>query len=257
MKKNISNKKPEKRLTSLLQKRSGRSNSGQITIRHRGGREKRFYREMDFKRDKHQVIGTVQAFEYDPNRNVSLALIFYSDGEKRYILAPQELKIGDKIISDEKTDIKPGNHLKLKYIPVGTGVHNIEIAPGRGGQMVRGAGNVAVVLAHEVEFTHLKLPSTEIRMVSSDCRASIGQLGNPEFKNIPVGKAGRSRRMGRRPTVRGTAQHPGSHPHGGGEGRSGVGLKHPKTPWGKIARGKITRKRKKYSNKMIIKKRKK
>ncbi len=251
------NNKPERKLISILPKRSGRDNSGQISTRHKGGRQKRFYRKIDFKRDKYGVVGEVVAFEYDPNRNVNIALIHYQDGEKRYILAPLNLTIGDKIISGEDVEISIGNCLPLKNIPIGTFVHNIELRKKEGGKMIRGAGTYATILAKGDGFVHLKLPSGEIRMVRDDCFATVGQLSNIEAKNTIIGKAGRARLLGRRPTVRGTAQNPRSHPHGGGEGRSGEGLKHPKTPWGKLARGGKTRRKHRFSDKLIIKRRNK
>lgn len=253
----LTNKRAEKSLVHILPKKSGRSNTGRITTRHKGGRQKRFYRQIDFRRNKFNIGGRVVAFEYDPNRNVDLALIHYDDGEKRYILKPQDLKIGERIVSSKNAEPKSGNTLPLKNIPVGLSVHNVELHPGRGGQLIRGAGTQATILAKEGLFIHLKMPSGEVRRIPGNCLATIGQLGNAAHKDTPIGTAGRKRRLGIRPTVRGTAQHPGSHPHGGGEGRSGEGLKYPKTPWGKIARGKITRKKKKYSNKYIISKRKK
>ncbi len=244
------------KLISILPKKSGRNNTGQIVVRHRGGRHKRYYRLIDFKRDKLGVPGKVIGFEYDPNRNVEIALVCYPDGEKRYILRPLNLAIGDTVISGENIEIKVGNSLPLSKIPVGTAVHNIELFPGRGGQLVRGAGGMAVVLSREGGFVHVKLPSGEIRKIKEECFATVGQLANLERKTTILGKAGRSRHMGIRPKVRGTAQHPASHPHGGGEGRSGEGLKQPKTPWGKPARGLKTRKKDKYSNSLIIQRRK-
>lgn len=247
--------KPLKALTKILPKNSGRNSTGKITSRHQGGREKRYYREIDFKRSKRDVIGRVVAFEYDPNRNVDLALIHYADGEKRYILKPLNLKTGDEIVAAEKAEAKVGNALPMTNIPIGTPIHNIELHPGRGGQIVRGAGTQASILAKEGGFIHVKLPSGEIRKISDRAMATIGQLGNAELKDTPIGKAGRARHMGRRPKVRGTAMHPDSHPHGGGEGRSGEGM-HPKTPWGKSARGTKTRKKRKFSDKYIITRRK-
>lgn len=255
--KNKHKKKPEKHLISLLQKKSGRNNTGKISIRSRGGREKRFYRKVDFKRDKHGVTGKVVVFEYDPNRNVEIALIHYKDGEKRYILRPVGLRIDDIVSSGADVEANIGNSLMLVNIPVGTPIHNLELHKDRGGQIVRGAGTVAFILAKEGKFVHVKLPSGEIRKIPKVCYATIGQLANVEYRTKHIGKAGRSRHLGRRPKVRGTAQHPDSHPHGGGEGRSGVGLKHPKTPWGKPARGLRTRKRGKYSDKYILERRKK
>ncbi len=246
----------EKHLSNLLPKNSGRNNIGRITAHHQGGRQKRFYREIDFKRDKLNVLGKVVAFEYDPNRNVQIALIFYQDGEKRYILSPLGLNIGDIISSGVEVEARPGNSLPLSAIPVGTPIHNLALSKDRGGQLVRGAGTAAHVLAKEGGYAHVKLPSGETRMISEGCFATIGQLANVEWKTTPIGKAGRSRLMGIRPTVRGTAQDPRSHPHGGGEGRSGEGMKQPKTPWGKPARGLKTRKKNKYNTKFILKRRK-
>ncbi|OGG20541.1 50S ribosomal protein L2 [Candidatus Gottesmanbacteria bacterium RIFCSPHIGHO2_02_FULL_40_13] len=246
---------PEKTLMKILPKKSGRNNTGKITARHIGGRQKRYYREIDFKRQKLNVTGKVVSFEYDPNRNVQIALINYSDGDKRYILAPLGLQIGDRVVSGSDVELKPGNCLPVVKIPVGTPIHNIELHEGKGGQLVRGAGSVASILAKEEKFVHVKLPSGEVRKIANDCLATIGQLANVEWKSIIIGSAGRNRRLGVRPKVRGTAQNPRSHPHGGGEGRSGEGM-HPKTPWGKPARGTKTRKRNKYSNKYIIQKRK-
>jgi len=247
-------KNQNKKLISILKKHSGRDKTGKISVRHQGGRHKRYYRYIDFKRDKKDEIGTVINIEYDPNRNADIARIEYKDKEMRYILFPKGLKIGDKIIASEKAEIKVGNSLPLKKIPIGVEVHNVEIYPGRGGAMVRGAGNAAVVIAREDKFIHLKLPSGEVRRFLEDCTATIGAVGKEDFKLQIFGKAGRKRRMGIRPTVRGTAQNPRTHPHGGGEGKVGEGM-HPKTPWGKPARGKKTRKRKKWSSKLIVKKR--
>ena len=246
---------PEKTLMKILPKKSGRNNTGKITARHIGGRQKRYYREIDFKRQKLNVTGKVVSFEYDPNRNVQIALINYSDGDKRYILAPLGLQIGDRVVSGSDVELKPGNCLPVVKIPVGTPIHNIELHEGKGGQLGREAGSVASILAKEEKFVHVKRPSGEVRKIANDCLATIGQLANVEWKSIIIGSAGRNRRLGVRPKVRGTAQNPRSHPHGGGEGRSGEGM-HPKTPWGKPARGTKTRKRNKYSNKYIIQKRK-
>jgi len=244
---------PAKKLTrGAGKKRAGRNNTGKITTRHRGGGHKRLYREIDFKRQKQEVPGTVSSVEYDPNRTSNIALITYADGDKRYILAPQGLTQGDTIIRSETAEIKPGNCLPLKNIPVGTPIHNIELRPGKGGQIVRSAGSSATIQSKEEDFVQVLLPSKEIRLVKAECQATIGQVGNVDHQNVSLGKAGRRRNMGWRPSVRGTAQHPAAHPHGGGEGRSGVGLKHPKTPWGKPALGKKTRKKKKYSNKYIV-----
>lgn len=248
-------KAPEKKLIVILKKHSGRDSSGTISVRHQGGRHKRYYRLIDFKRDKRDIKGVVEGIEYDPNRNADIALINYADGEKRYILSPNDLKINDKIITSENAEIKTGNALALKNIPLGIQVHNVELYSGQGGQIIRGAGTYGVIIAKEGEYVHLKLPSGEIRRVSGNCFASIGQLGNIDHKDQVIGKAGRKIHMGIRPTVRGTAQNPRSHPHGGGEGKVGEGM-HPKTPWGRSARGTKTRNRKKWSNKLIIKKRK-
>lgn len=243
------------KLKKILPKKSGRGASGRITVRHQGGRQKRFLREIDFKRDKRDVWGRVEEIEYAPNRNADIALIFYTDGEKRYILAPAGLEKGQKIIASETAPLEVGNALPLAKIPVGSQIHNIEIKPGKGGQMVRGAGAAAVIQGKEEEYVLIKLPSSEIRRFKPEAYATLGQVGRVEARTERIGKAGRKRRMGKRPTVRGTAQHPGSHPHGGGEGRSGVGMKYPKTPYGKPAVGK-TRKKKKYSDKLIVKRRK-
>lgn len=247
--------KPVKRLAHILKKHSGRDSSGQISVRHQGKRQKRYYRLVDFRRDKRDMSATLIQVEYDPNRNAYLALVEYADKEKRYILYPEGMKKGDTIIASEKADIKTGNALPLKNIPLGIVVHNIELYPGQGGQMIRGAGGEAAVIAKEGGYVHIKLPSGEIRAFMEDCYATIGKIGNSEFKDRIIGKAGRKILMGIRPTVRGTAQNPRSHPHGGGEGRSGEGM-HPKTPWGKPARGTRTRKKQKWSNKFVIKRRK-
>lgn len=255
MSKPAKNANAPKNLRVILAKHSGRS-GGRVTVRHQGGRHKRFYRIIDFKRNKFGVEGRVEAFEYDPNRNVQIALISYTDGEKRYILAPQGLKIGDSVLSLEtRGEIKTGHALKLQYVPVGTAIHNVELSPRMGGQLGRSAGVSLVVQAKENGSAHLKMPSGEVRMVSLECLGTIGTLGNEEAKNINLGKAGRSRHMGIRPAVRGTAQDPNSHPHGGGEGRSGVGRKKPMTVYGKPAVGK-TRKKGKWTSKYILKRRK-
>lgn len=246
---------PEKSLISILKKHSGRDATGQVSVRHRGGRQKRYYRAIDFKRDKRDVKGTVVGIEYDPNRNVEIALISYEDGEKRYILHPNDLKTGSVIMAGDTADIKSGNALPLKNIPLGIIVHNVEIQPGKGGQMVRGAGGQAAVVAKEEKYVHIKLPSGEVRKFLANCYATVGQLGNIAHKEEIIGKAGRKILMGIRPTVRGTAQNPRSHPHGGGEGRSGEGM-HPKTPWGKPARGKRTRNKKKATSALIVQRRK-
>lgn len=256
MKKEIVDKKakPEKKLRVILKKHSGRDNSGQVSVRHQGGRQKRYYRIIDFKRDKKDIEAEVVRIEKDPNRNTFIALVKYQDGELRYIIYPLGLKVGDKIIASEKAEIKVGNCLPLKNIPIGVTVHNIEILPGQGGKVARGAGVAATIVAQEEKYTQVKLQSGEVRRFLRDCWATVGQVGNIEHKDEVIGKAGRKILMGIRPTVRGTAQNPRSHPHGGGEGRSGEGM-HPKTPWGKPARGKKTRKNKK-TNYLIIKRRK-
>lgn len=241
-------------LKVILSKHSGRS-GGKITVRHQGGRHKRYWRVIDFKRDKFGVSGAVAALEYDPNRNVDIALIKYQDGEFRYILAPQGLHVGDKVVSTEKAEIKVGNAMRLKNIPVGTPLHNVELHPGFGGQFGRSAGTSLVLQAKQAPFAHLKLPSGEIRMIPLQALATVGVLGNEEWKNIKFGKAGRKRHMGIRPSVRGTAMDPRSHPHGGGEGRSGIGRKKPMTKYGRPAVGK-TRKKRKLSDKFIMKRRK-
>jgi large subunit ribosomal protein L2 len=243
-----------KRLKRILPKKSGRS-GGTISVRHQGGRHKRFLRIIDFKRDKKEVWGRVEAVEYDPNRKADIALVCYEDGDRRYLLAPAGLKEGQKVIASEAAPIEVGNALPLSKIPVGTQINNIEITPGKGGQLVKSAGAAAIVHGKEEGWVLVKLPSGEIRRFKPNAWATIGQVGKGYLRTERIGKAGRKRNMGIRPTVRGTAQHPGSHPHGGGEGRSGVGMKHPKTPYGKPAVGKTRRKRK-YSDKLIIKKRK-
>lgn len=252
----LSGVEPEKNLTHLLDKRSGRDHAGHVSSRHIGGREKRFYRMIDFKRDKFDVSGQVTSIEYDPNRTVNISLIKYADGEKRYILHPAGLAVGDTIISGPNVENKTGNATPLSNLPIGTLVHNIELSAGRGGQIVRGAGNAATILAKEGDYVTLRLPSAETRLISKNCLATVGVLDNPDWKNIHLGKAGRRRHMGIRPAVRGTAQNPRTHPHGGGEGRSGEGM-NPKTPWGKSARGHRTRKKVKYSNKYILERRRK
>ncbi len=249
------NHKPEKSLITILKKHSGRDNSGTISVRHQGGRQKRFYREVDFKREKRDVVGEVVRIEKDPNRNAFLALIKYKDGELKYIIQPHELKPGDKVMAGLKVDIKNGNALPLKNIPIGVSVHNIEMYPGKGGQMARSAGTSAAVVAHEDKYTQLKLQSGEIKRFLNDCWATVGKVGNIEHKDEIIGRAGRKILMGIRPTVRGTAQNPRSHPHGGGEGRSGEGM-HPKTPWGKSARGTRTRRKKHWSNHLLVQRRK-
>lgn len=244
-----------KKLTSILRKKSGRAR-GKVTVRHQGGRSKRFLREIDFRRDKKDVWGFVEKIEYDPNRNCEIALILYKDGERRYILAPNELKIGQKIISSQDAPLETGNTLPLSKIPAGISIHNIEISKGHGGQIVKSAGSLANIQGKEGNFVLVKLPSGEIRKFDEGVFATIGQIGKIETKNIKLGKAGRKRNMGIRPSVRGVAQHPNAHPHGGGEGRSSVGLKYPKTVYGRKAVGK-TRRKKKYSDRLIIERRRK
>jgi large subunit ribosomal protein L2 len=250
----ITKDKPEKSLLLPLKKRAGRNNQGRITVRHRGGWAKRKLRIIDFKRDKVGIPGKVASIEYDPNRSARIALIYYADGEKRYILAPSELNVGDTIKSGNEAEVKPGNALPLRLIPSGTLIHNIELDLGRGGQLVRSAGASAQLMAKEGEYALVRLPSGEVRRIPSNCAATVGQLGNVDHQNIKLGKAGRKRWLGRRPTVRGSAMNPHDHPHGGGEGRSPIGLPGPKTPWGKPALGYRTRKPK-ASDKMIVKRR--
>jgi large subunit ribosomal protein L2 len=252
----ITVKEPEKSLLLPLRKNAGRNMQGKLTVRHRGGGHKRMLRKIDFRRDKLGVPGKVVAIEYDPNRTSRLALIQYVDGEKRYILAPLELKVGDVISSGEDAEPKPGNALPLSAIPAGTLIHNIELYPGRGGQLVRSAGVAAQILSKEDSYALVRLPSGEVRRILSNCRAVIGQLGNVDHQNIVLGKAGRKRHMGWRPKVRGVAMSPRDHPHGGGEGRSPIGMPGPKTPWGKPALGYRTRKKSKPSSKLIVKRRK-
>ena len=256
-KEEITTSTPEKSLLAPYKKKGGRNNMGQITTRHHGGGHKRKYRVIDFKRNKDGVPGKVASIEYDPNRSANIALLHYVDGEKRYILAPNGLKVGDVIFSGEGSDIKVGNCLKLKDMPVGTLVHNIELKEGKGGQMVRSAGTSAQLMAKEGKNALLRLPSGETRYVNINCKATIGQVGNLDHENVTIGKAGRKRHMGIRPTVRGSVMNPNDHPHGGGEGRSPIGRPSPVTPWGKPALGYKTRKKKKASNKMIVSKRKK
>ncbi len=250
----ITKSKPEKSLLMPLKKSVGRNNQGRISVRHRGGGAKRRLRVIDFKREKYGVPGRVAAIEYDPNRSANIALIFYADGDKRYILAPQELSVDDMVESGENAELKPGNAMPVKRIPSGTLIHNIEMEKGRGAQMVRSAGGAAQLMAKEGEYTLIRLPSGEMRRIRSDCMATIGQVGNIEHQNIAMGKAGRIRWLGRRPQVRGSAMNPTDHPHGGGEGRSPVGMPGPKTPWGKPAMGYKTRKPK-ASDKLIVKRR--
>lgn len=244
-----------KSLTSILSKNSGRNATGVVTTRHQGGRHKRFLRDIDWRRENVDKPGKIVRLEYDPNRTANIALVQFEDGKKKYILAPEGLKVGQTVMSGEAAPVMVGNALPLKAIPVGTLIHNLEITPGKGAQMVRGAGAAATIQGFEEVYAVVKLPSGEIRRFNPEVMATIGQVGNQDWKNVKFGKAGRRRNMGIRPTVRGTAQNPSSHPHGGGEGRSGEGM-HPKTPWGKSARGTHTRDKKRYSNKLVVQKRK-
>jgi large subunit ribosomal protein L2 len=246
---------PEKSLLEPLKSKAGRNNLGRITVRHRGGGTKRKYRIIDFKRDKDGMGAQVLSIEYDPNRSANIALVQYEDGEKRYIIAPVGLKKGMTVMSGPQADIVPGNCLEIKDIPVGTMLHNIEIYPGRGGQLVRSAGSSAQLMAKEGEYSQIRLPSGEVRMIRMECKATIGQVSNPEHENISIGKAGKKRHLGFRPTVRGSAMNPNDHPHGGGEGRSPIGRPSPVTPWGKPTLGLKTRKRNKHSDKFIVKRR--
>jgi len=248
---------PEKSLVVTLKKNGGRNNQGRITVRHRGGGEKRKYRIIDFKRNKDGIVGTVVGIEYDPNRSANIALINYADGEKRYIIAPKGLEVGAKIVSGATCDIKVGNCLELGNIPEGTLVHNIELKAGKGGQLARTAGSSVQILGREGKYTLLRLTSGEVRKVLSTCRATIGEVGNEDHELVKLGKAGRKRHMGIRPTVRGSVMNPNDHPHGGGEGRAPIGRKGPVTPWGKPALGAKTRKNKKASDKLIVRRRKK
>lgn len=247
--------KPEKSLTEVLKKHAGRNSYGKITVRHRGGGNRRKYRIIDFKRDKAGVEGTVLRLEYDPNRSANIALVEYPDGERRYIIAPVGLNPGDKVLSSPTADIKPGNALPIANIPVGTVIHNIELYPGKGGQLVRSAGNAAQLMAKEAGMAQVRLPSGEVRYVRMNCMATIGQVGNIEHENISIGSAGRKRHMGWRPTVRGSVMNPVDHPHGGGEGKSPIGHPGPLTPWGKPTLGYKTRKTKNSTDKYIVKRR--
>ena len=249
----ITKKTPEKALTETLKKNAGRNKQGKITVRHQGGGNKVKYRIIDFKRNKLDVPAKVAAIEYDPNRTAFIALLHYVDGEKRYILAPLDLKVGDTVIASANADIKPGNALPVANIPVGTLIHNIEIKPGKGGQLVRSAGAYAQLMAKEGAYAQVRMPSGEYRKVPMNAMATIGTVGNTDHSNVRIGKAGRKRHMGVRPTVRGVVMNPCDHPHGGGEGKSPIGMPTPVTPWGKPALGYKTRKKKKASNKMIIK----
>lgn len=249
----ITSTTPHKSLTKTKKKITGRNSTGKITIRHRGGAQKRKLRIIDFKRNKRDIMGKVVTIEYDPNRTANIALVNYPDGEKRYILAPDALHVGDTVLASESADIEPGNAMPLKNIPIGTPIHNLEIDPGKGAKLVRGAGTAALIQSKEAKFANVLLPSKEIRLISLDSYATIGQVSNQEWKEVRLGKAGKSRHRGRRPEVRGVAMHPDAHPHGGGEGRSGIGMKAPKTPWGKKALGLKTRNKRRYSTKHIIK----
>ena len=251
----ITKTSPEKRLVSKKTKTAGRNNNGRITVRHHGGGAKQKYRIIDFKRNKDGIPAKVNAIEYDPNRSANIALLFYADGEKRYIIAPNNLKVGDTVMSGKDSDIKVGNALNLEDIPVGTIIHNIELKAGKGAQMARSAGTYVQLMAKEGNYVTLRLPSGEMRLVRKECRATIGQVGNLEHEIITIGKAGRKRHMGIRPTVRGSVMNPNDHPHGGGEGRAPIGRKGPVTPWGKPALGLKTRKKKKASDKFIVKRR--
>ena len=252
----ITKKSPEKSLLAKKSKNAGRNSYGRITVRHQGGGNKQKYRIIDFKRQKDDMVATVIGIEYDPNRSANIALIKYEDGEKAYILAPIGLKDGDKVVSGPKADIKPGNCLPIENIPVGTMIHNIELNPGQGGKLVRAAGQEAQLMAKEGKYAHVRLPSGEMRLVMARCRATIGTIGNSDYENIKLGKAGRKRHMGIRPSVRGSVMNPCDHPHGGGEGKAPVGRPGPLTPWGKPALGYKTRKKNKQSDKFIVKRRK-
>ena len=253
--KEITASKPEKSLVVSLKKNSGRNNQGKITVRHQGGGYRTKYRLVDFKRNKDGIPAKVMTIEYDPNRTANIALICYADGQKAYILAPYGLKVGDTLMNGETAEVRVGNCLPLANIPVGSSIHNIELYPGKGGQLVRSAGNSAQLMAKEGKYATLRLPSGEMRMVPIGCRATIGQVGNPDHELINIGKAGRKRHMGIRPTVRGSVMNPNDHPHGGGEGRTSIGRPGPVTPWGKPALGLKTRKKSKQSNKLIIRRR--
>ena len=252
----ITKKTPEKSLLVKKKEKAGRNSYGRITVRHQGGGNRQKYRKIDFKRNKDDMIATVIGIEYDPNRSANIALLKYEDGTLSYILAPQGLTDGDKVVSGQKADIKPGNCMPIENIPVGTMIHNIELNPGQGGKMVRAAGQGAQLMAKEGKYSHVRLPSGEMRLVLTRCRATIGTIGNADHENVKIGKAGRTRHMGIRPTVRGSVMNPVDHPHGGGEGRAPVGRPGPLTPWGKPAIGYKTRNKKKISNKFIVKRRK-
>jgi len=250
----ITKSKPERSLTEPLRSRGGRNNTGRVTVRHRGGGHKRRYRLIDFKRNKFDCVASVVGIEYDPNRSARIALLQYEDGEKRYIIAPNRLKQGDRIANGERAELRPGNALYIRDIPVGTQIHNVELLPGEGGQLARSAGVSAQLLAKEGVYCQVRLPSGEVRLIHERCMATIGQVGNTEHGNVKLGKAGRNRWLGWRPSVRGIAMDPGGHPHGGGEGRSGIGMPGPKTPWGKPALGKRTRNNKR-SDRFIVRRR--
>ena len=252
----VTKKTPEKSLLSKKKKHAGRNSYGRITVRHQGGGNRQKYRIIDFKRKKDDMEATVIGIEYDPNRSANIALIEYKDGERAYILAPQGLTDGDKVISGQSEDIKVGNCMPIESIPVGTLIHNIELNPGQGGKLVRGAGQSAQLMAKDGEYAHVRLPSGEMRLILARCRATIGVIGNTDHSNMKIGKAGRKRHMGIRPTVRGSVMNPNDHPHGGGEGRAPIGHAGPMTPWGKPALGYKTRNKKKQSNKFIVKRRK-
>ena len=249
----ITTNKPERSLLEPMKNNAGRNSYGRITVRHRGGANRRKYRIIDFKRNKIDMAATVMTIEYDPNRSANIALVQYEDGEKAYILAPQDLHVGDQVMSGAGADIKPGNCLPIRSIPVGTLIHNIELSKGKGGQLVRSAGASAQLMAKEDKYSQIRMPSGEVRMIDVDCKATIGVIGNQDHENITIGKAGRKRHMGIRPTVRGVVMNPNDHPHGGGEGKSPIGMPSPVTPWGKPALGLKTRKQKKYSSKYIVK----
>ena len=252
----ITKKTPEKSLLTVKKEKAGRNSYGRITVRHQGGGNRQKYRIMDFKRKKDGIEAEVLGIEYDPNRSANIALIQYTDGEKAYILAPEGLKDGDKVVSGKAVDIKPGNCMEINSIPVGTLIHNIELNPGQGGKLVKAAGQSAQLMAKEGKYAHVRLPSGEMRLVLANCRATVGVVGNSEYANVKLGKAGRKRHMGWRPEVRGSAMNPVDHPHGGGEGRAPIGHAGPLTPWGKPALGYKTRNKKKQSNKFIVKRRK-
>lgn len=253
----LTKKKPEKSLLVSLKNKAGRNNDGRITVRHQGGGAKKKYRIIDFKRNKDGVPAKVAAIEYDPNRSAFIALLHYVDGEKRYILYPHGLKVGDTVVSGEGADIKVGNCLMMKDIPLGTVIHNIELYPGRGGQLVRSAGNSAQLMAKDGSYVQVRLPSGEVRLIRQECKATIGQVGNLDHENVTIGKAGKSRHMRKRPTVRGSAMNPADHPHGGGEGRAPIGMPSPVTPWGKPTLGYKTRKKNKYTDRYIVRRRRK